>query len=204
METPMTDDVVTLIKAQHREMERLLDQAAQEDADTLALLRQVNELLGPHSEAEESFVYPAIEKADPEEAEEVQDGAAEHHHIEELLGQLLEEDPDDPGYDGKLAAMVGELRHHIEEEEQELLPVLETKASSDKRADLAGRFAEATGWTGKGGGDRGSTDAQPTRAELYDKAKEQKVPGRSGMNKAELAEAVDDGGLKRVGMLPRQ
>ena len=30
----MTDDVVTLIKAQHREMERLLDQAAQEEADT--------------------------------------------------------------------------------------------------------------------------------------------------------------------------
>jgi hemerythrin superfamily protein len=191
----MTDDVVTLIKAQHREMERLLDQAAEEDADTLALLRQVNELLIPHSEAEESFVYPAIEKADPEEAEEVQDGAAEHHHIEELLGQLLEEDPDDPGYDGKLAAMVGELRHHIEEEEQELLPVLETKASSEKRADLATRFAEATGWASR-------PDAQPTRAELYDKAKEQQVPGRSAMSKAELAEAVDDGGLKRIGMLP--
>lgn len=181
----MTDDVVTLIKAQHREMERLLDQAAQEDADTLALLRQVNELLIPHSEAEESFVYPAIEKADPEEAEEIQDGAAEHHHIEELLSQLLQEDPDDPGYDGKLAAMVGELRHHVEEEEQDLLPVLETKASSQTRATLAARFAEATGWTG-------GPDAQPTRAELYDKAKEQKVPGRSGMNKAELAEAVED------------
>ena len=192
----MTDDVVTLIKAQHREMERLLDQAAQEDADTLALLRQVHELLIPHSEAEESFVYPAIEKADPEEAEEVQDGAAEHHHIEELLGQLLEEDPDDPGYDGKLAAMAGELRHHVEEEEQELLPVLETKASSHKRADLAARFAEATGWTGKGSSDLG----EPTRAELYDKAKEQQVPGRSAMNKAELAEAVDHG-LKRVGMV---
>lgn len=151
----------------------------------------MNELLVPHAEAEESFVYPTIEKADPEEAEEVQDGAAEHHHIEELLGQLLEEDPDDPGNDGKLAAMVGELRHHVEEE-QELLPVLETRASSERRADLAARFAHATGWTGKGSSDLGSTDAQPTRAELYDKAKEQKVPGRSGMNKAELAEAVDD------------
>ena len=193
----MTDDVETLIKAQHREIERLLDQAAQEDTDTLALLRQVNELLIPHSEAEESFVYPAIEKADPDEADEVHDGAAEHHHIEELLGQLLKEDPDDPGYDGKLAAMAGELHHHIEEEEQELLPVLGTKASSKKRAELAARFAEATGWTGKSSSDLG----EPTRAELYDKAKEQKVPGRSGMNKAELAEAVDHG-LKRAGMVP--
>jgi hemerythrin superfamily protein len=199
METPMTNDndVVTLIKAQHREMERLLDQAAQENADTFALLRQVHELLIPHSEAEESFVYPAIEKSDPEEAEEVHDGAAEHHHIEELLGQLLEQDPDEPGFDGKLAAMVGELRHHIEEEEQELLPVLETKASSEKRADLAVRFAETTGWTGKGSSDLD----EPTRDELYDKAREQRVPGRSAMNKAELAEAVDHG-LKQVGMAP--
>jgi hypothetical protein len=93
--------------------------------------------------------------------------------------------------------MVGELRHHIEEEEQELLPVLETEASSEKRADLAGRFADATGWTGKDSSDLG----EPTRAELYDKAREQKVPGRSAMNKAELAEAVDHG-LKRVGMRP--
>ncbi|MDQ4010365.1 MAG: Rho termination factor N-terminal domain-containing protein [Actinomycetota bacterium] len=103
--------------------------------------------------------------------------------------------------------MVGELRHHVEEEEQELLPVLETKASSEQRADLAARSAKVTGWTGKGSGGLGSKDGQPTRAELYDKAKELKVPGRSGMNKAELAEAVDEGavdeGLKRIGMLPR-
>ncbi|MGH3787044.1 MAG: hemerythrin domain-containing protein [Pseudonocardiaceae bacterium] len=192
-------DVVTLIKAQHREMERLLDEASQEDADTLSLLRQVSELLIPHSEAEENFVYPAIEKADPEEGEEVKDGTAEHHHIEDLLEQLLEEDPDDPGYDGKLAAMVGELRHHIEEEEQDLLPVLTEKVPSQQRADLAARFADTTSWTGS---DNDSDDGQPTRDELYAKAKEQKVPGRSTMNKAELAEAVDEG-LKRVGMLPK-
>lgn len=188
----MTDDVVTLIKAQHREMERLLNQAAQEEADTLTLLRQVHELLVPHSEAEESFVYPAIAKADPEEGEDVKDGAAEHHHIEGLLKQLLDEDPDEPGYDGKLAAMAGELRHHVEEEEQELLPVLEEKASSRQRANLAARFVKATGWTGKGSSGLGKNE-QPTRAQLYEKAKEQKVPGRSTMNKAELTEAVDHG-----------
>ena len=135
---------------------------------------------------------------DSEQGEEVKDGVAAHRHIEDLLEQLLEEDPDGPGYDGKLAAMVGELRHHIEEEEQELLPVLAEKVSSQQRADLAARFVKATGWTG---GDSASKDDQPTRDELYEKAKEQKVPGRSRMNKAELADAVGTG-LKRVGMLP--
>ena len=183
----MPDDIVTLIKAQHREVERLLDQAEEEGADTLALLRQVSELLIPHSQAEESFVYPAIKRYDASEADEVKDGAAEHHHIEAVLTELLAEDPDSPGYDGKQAGMVGELRHHIEEEEQDLLPVLSEKASAGERAEMAARFATATNWTGGGAG-----DGDATRDELYERAKEQGVPGRSEMTKDELRDAAGE------------
>lgn len=189
----MADDIVTLIKAQHRTIEKLLDRAADEGADTLALLRQVSDLLVPHSEAEESFVYPTIKAKDSSETDEVKDGAAEHHHIEGTLKELLAEDPDGPGYDGKLAGMVGELRHHIEEEEQDLLPVLSDKVSADERAELAQRFAAATHWSGGGAGeDAGSGDGSPTRDELYEKAKEQDVPGRSTMSKDALADAVGE------------
>ena len=187
----MADDVVDVIKAQHREIDRLLDEAMAEGADTAALLRQVSELLTPHSEAEESFVYPAIAKREPEEGEEVKDGAAEHHHIEQVLQELLAGDPDAPGFDGKLAGLVGELRHHVEEEEEELLPVLSEQASAEERAAMGARFAEQTAWTG---GTRGKNDAGeggPTRDELYEQAKEQDVPGRSRMTKAELEDAVD-------------
>ena len=201
----MADDVVDVIKAQHREIDRLLDEAMSEGTDTLALLRQVSDLLQPHSEAEESFVYPAIaQRAPQEEGEEVKDGVAEHHHIEAVLADLLSGDPDEPGYDGKLAALVGELRHHVEEEEEELLPVLSEQASDDDRAEMAARFAEQTGWPRTGGvtsagrasaeagsgGSAGSGDL--TRDELYQKAKEQDVPGRSSMTKAELEQAVED------------
>ncbi|MDQ3537241.1 MAG: hemerythrin domain-containing protein [Actinomycetota bacterium] len=144
----MPDDIVDLIKAQHREVERLLDEAEEEGADTIALLQQVSDLLLPHSEAEESFVYPAIERYEAAEADEVKDGTAEHHHIEAVLRELLAEDPDSPGYDGKQAGMVGELRHHIEEEEQDLLPVLSQRASAEERTEMAVRFAAETGWTG--------------------------------------------------------
>ena len=191
----MADDVVDVIKAQHREIDRLLDQAMAEGSDTTALLRQVSEMLTAHSEAEESFVYPTIAQKQPQEGEEVKDGAAEHHHIDEVLQALLAEEPDAPGFDGRLAGLVGELRHHVEEEEQDLLPVLSEQASDDERAAMGARFAQETGWTGGtgaaaegGAGDEGG----PTRAELYERAKEQDVPGRSKMSKAELGEAVED------------
>ncbi len=104
-------------------------------------------MLTPHSEAEESFVYPRISELQPKEDDEVKDGAAEHHHAEQVLSELLAEDPDAPGYDGKLAGLVGELHHHIEEEESELLPVLSDKAGDDERDAMGDRFLAVTGTT---------------------------------------------------------
>ena len=41
-------------------------------------------------------------------------------------------------------------------------------------------------------GQTAEQQAGPTKAELYEKAKKQDIPGRSKMNKAELAKAVKD------------
>jgi hemerythrin superfamily protein len=184
-------DVVEIIKQQHRQVDDLLDQAQQEGADVLGLLRQVSALLIPHSEAEESFVYPTIRDLDSSEGEEVKDGTAEHQHIEEMLKELLAGEPGSPGYDGKLAALVGELRHHVEEEEQDLLPVLSEQASDEQRAEMGERFAAQTAQGGTAKGSGGDTSSM-SKQELYEKAKEQDVPGRSSMSKDELAQAVDD------------
>ncbi|HEY6796267.1 MAG TPA: hemerythrin domain-containing protein [Kineosporiaceae bacterium] len=204
-------DVVDLIRAAHRQIDELLEQAENSEPDHMVgILQQVAELLRPHSEAEESFVYPAIRQYDTQEDDEVKDGVAEHHHIEGLLEQLLTEDPSGPGYDGKLAAMIGELRHHVEEEEQDLLPVLIEKAGDEQREELGVRFAEVTGLTMDGkdearpssrqgqsqkaeprNGDLGEAGGA-TRADLYEEAKEKEIPGRSNMSKEELARAVEE------------
>ena len=192
-------DVVELIKIQHRRIDELLEQAEQAEPEQMAaLLRQVADLLLPHSQAEESFVYPAIRDYDKAEADEVKDGVAEHHHIEGLLQELLAEDPSGPGYDGKLAAMIGELRHHVEEEEQDLLPVLTERASDEEREELGARFAEVTGHQLEDEAERAEPSPDEdadgdgvTREELYEQAKKKDVPGRSTMSKDELARALD-------------
>ncbi|MFL6128357.1 MAG: hemerythrin domain-containing protein [Mycobacteriales bacterium] len=190
-------DIVDLIKAQHRQVDKLIKdaegKAEQGESRAIpALLQQAADLLLPHSQAEESFVYPRIAELDRSERDEVHDGAAEHHHVEELLRELLAEDPEAAGYDGKLAAMAGELRHHVEEEEQELLPVLSENCPDEERAEMADRFAAATGSGAVRPDPGGSADpSRATRAELYEMAKEQDVSGRSKMSKEELAEAVD-------------
>jgi hemerythrin superfamily protein len=202
-------DVVQVIKEQHKVIGDLLSQAEQEGADVKTLMQQVADLLKPHSEAEESFVYPAIRQRKADEGEQVKDSVAEHHHHEGMLDDLLSQEPDAPGYDGTLAALIGELRHHVEEEEQDLLPVLEKKAGEQEREAMGRRFLEETGQAGGGvGSDAGSASSgsasssgatgsgsdEPTKAELYEKAKEQDVEGRSTMTKDELKEAVEGQG----------
>ena len=138
-------DVVDVIKAQHRIVDSLLTEAEQEGAD----------VDGGHAEggrAAEAALggggvvrLPGIRQKQASETEMVKDGVAEHHHLEGLLDELLTEDPDGPGYDGKLAALIGELRHHVEEEEQDLLPVLSAKAGEKEREAMGRRFLDETG-----------------------------------------------------------
>jgi len=180
-------DIISVIKEQHRLVDRLLEQAAEEGADTAALIQQVADHLLPHSEAEESFVYPTIRKKSEDAGDEVKDGVEEHHHIEDMLRSLLAQQPGDPGYDGTLAALTAELRHHVEEEEEDLLPVLQEKSSPEELERLGQRFERET----SGGGSASASDGEATKAELYEKAKEQDVPGRSTMTKDELSDAVE-------------
>ena len=197
-------DIVELIRSQHRQVDDLLKEAEEkaeqgDKAGIPAVLEQVSVLLLPHSEAEESFVYPTISELDTAERDEVHDGVAEHHHVEALLRELIAADPEAPGYDGKLAAMAGELRHHVEEEEQELLTVLSEKCTAEQRAELGDRFAAATGSAEvrpdaavpPGAAAAQEDLSEASKAELYERAKEQDVPGRSKMTKEQLAEAVE-------------
>lgn len=136
--------VVTLIKEDHKKLEAVFKKLeAAEPADTPPLLKQVQELLVPHSEAEEQVVYPAIKSTSPNEESDVDDGIAEHHHVAVILEQLLTMEPETPGADGLIAAMIGEVRHHVEEEEEQILPTFAKDANNDQLSELGAKFTAA-------------------------------------------------------------
>ena len=135
--------VVTLIKEDHQRLESVFKKLEAQQGDVTALLQQVAELLVPHAKAEEQVVYPAIKAIIPDESQDVEDGLAEHQHVEETLQQLLAMDPDAPGADGLLAAMIGEVRHHVEEEEQDILPAFAEAATNQQLGELGRQFTEA-------------------------------------------------------------
>jgi hemerythrin-like domain-containing protein len=136
--------VITLIKDDHQKLESVFKKLESAEPNKIPdLLQQVAELLLPHSKAEEQVVYPAIKSAAPQEESDVDDGIAEHHHVEEVLEQLKSSDPEAPGVDGLIAAMIGEVRHHVEEEEHDILPKFAAAVDNQRLSELGEEFTRA-------------------------------------------------------------
>ena len=189
-------DAVTLIKNDHRLLEKLFDRLKSGQGDRQAVLVEVAARLAAHSHAEEMKVYPALAEARPGEHGEVEHGAEEHHEAEQMLHRLMAMEPNDPEFESVLTRFVEAVQHHVREEETELLPALERAVDKARLEELGRAFEEICTReleiAGIGAGQ--STMDTRSRAELYEQAKEAGVPGRSGMTKEELAQALREKG----------
>jgi hemerythrin-like domain-containing protein len=136
-------DVVDLLSADHREFDRIFRELEQLRGRTDdASLRRKRELvddvtigLVKHSVAEETQVYPRVEKqVDKEEAEHSKE---EHAEAEETMKRLERMDPDDPGFDAAVEELIREIRHHVEHEESRMFTELRASFSHDELVEMA-------------------------------------------------------------------
>jgi hemerythrin superfamily protein len=208
----MAADAVTLIKNDHRVMETLFEMLQDPNRDRPALVAEVAARLSAHAWAEEERVYPALLKAEPGQEQEVYHGVEEHHEAETLLHKLLVTDPASAEFETVLEEFVGAVKHHVEEEESEILPDLAEAVDQARLEALGTAFEERRleilrshgidpEAVGSGGATIQAAPAQSagradatglTRDELYERAKEADIPGRSSMNKDELAKAIQE------------
>ncbi|WP_182906731.1 hemerythrin domain-containing protein [Microbispora sp. H13382] len=182
----MATDVISLIKEDHRDVESLFERLQKMPENRPALLAELAAKFVAHSEGEEDEVYPALARRRPEEKEEVHHGVEEHHEAEEMISQLLETDPDGPEFDTLLQELIKAVTHHVEEEENDILPVLEKAVPFEERVRLGKAFSKR----------KAEVLAAPlkprsrTKDELSHQAKELGIEGASGMTKDELVAAV--------------
>jgi hypothetical protein len=115
--------VVTLIEDDHKELEAVFRKLESAEPDKIAeLLQQVARLLIPHSKAEGqghvSRHQAGCALRTVGRRRWLGRAPARRGDAEAAAGQR----PESPGVDGLVAAMIGEVSHHVEEEEEELLP----------------------------------------------------------------------------------
>ena len=142
----MAQDAVELIKSDHRTVEKLFREF--EEAGDRAyktkqeLVGQIVEELEVHATIEEETYYPAVEaKARKDGKELIAEAVEEHHVVKILLGELRSMSSEDEAFDAKVTVLMENVRHHVEEEESELLPQSEKILDGDELTRLGEEMA---------------------------------------------------------------
>ena len=139
---PTSGDVVELILEDHRLFEALLRDLRDATADRAAARAALSAVLIAHGEAEESKVYPNLERKDAITDHEAEHGEEEHAEGNEALLALLEcKGTDTQKFDDAVEDLATALNHHIGEEEQTILNPARTEVSEEVRADLGEKWA---------------------------------------------------------------
>ena len=151
----MAQDAVELIKSDHRKVEKLFREF--EEAGDRAyktkqeLVGQIVEELEVHATIEEETYYPAVEaKAKKDGKELIAEAVEEHHVVKILLGELRSMSSEDEAFDAKVTVLMENVRHHVEEEESELLPQSEKILDGDELTRLGEEMAARTRQLGAG------------------------------------------------------
>jgi hemerythrin superfamily protein len=112
---------VSLLKEDHDRVKGLFDQfqAAKSRAAKVKIVRAALTELKVHAAIEEELFYPAVRKPI---GKEIMNEADEEHHVAKLLiAELDVMDGSESHFDAKFHVLAENVRHHIKEEEDEML-----------------------------------------------------------------------------------
>lgn len=188
-------NAINLLKKDHREVEGLFAQF-QESKD-LRVALQICDELERHTKVEEEILYPELKKVDQEL---YQDAVEEHDKVDGIIEQVraLGENEKE-----KLSQLMGRMQelvdHHVKDEEEEDFPAMERECGTDTMESLGARIEQrkqqllqsASAPVGADGSAASKDELLDlTKEELYAKAKDADIEGRSKLDKEGLAEAL--------------
>lgn len=113
-----------MLKEDHQKVQALFQQF-EEAKDSPERMKAISDAaimeLQIHTMLEEELFYPAMRRG--QETEEILNEAEEEHHVVDLLiDEILKMRPQDPHYPAKFTVLAENVKHHIREEEGEMLP----------------------------------------------------------------------------------
>ena len=126
MTTPQQHDIVDEIIADHRQVEAVFGEIenSSDPSNRCELVEHVITELVRHSVGEEQYLYPTARNMLPDGEQVADHELKEHAEAEEVMKELENTDEDDPKFDALVRTLIDDIRHHVADEESELLPKL--------------------------------------------------------------------------------
>ena len=142
----MPSDAIVLLKADHKTVKglfRQFERAGDDQGLKKQVVNQIIEELTVHTFLENTIMYPAVRKALPDLESDVMESYEEHHVADVLCLELIDLAPGNEHFDAKTTVLIENVRHHIEEEEQDWFP--KARKGMDRKAllELGSRIESA-------------------------------------------------------------
>lgn len=142
-------DAIVLLKDDHKTVERLFKQfekLVKDDATPSRKRKVVDEIieeLSVHAAIEEQHFYPSVRDRCEELDDTVLEGLEEHHVVKWTLSELVDLPADHERFDAKVTVLIESVRHHVEEEESEMFPLVRDAMGRKALRELGDALIEA-------------------------------------------------------------
>ncbi|WP_422364249.1 hemerythrin domain-containing protein [Pyruvatibacter mobilis] len=135
-------DIYTEIKNDHDNHRLLLDKLVQTEGDSperARLFAELKEDVTAHADAEEQTFYAAL-IAKPDAQEQARHSVAEHKDAADLIEELEDTDFSSPGWLATARKLCDELKHHMDEEEEDVFELGRKLIPADEADKLGTDF----------------------------------------------------------------
>ncbi|RYZ80734.1 MAG: hemerythrin domain-containing protein [Proteobacteria bacterium] len=158
------DDIIDLILEDHKPLKKLIKVLKNSDKYDLEERQEAFEEFAPllitHAKPEEQTLYIAM-KDEEDLREEGYEGDVEHALADQLLEEIKRTDDEDL-WSARVKVLAEMVEHHIEEEEEEMLPDFRKNSEVEQRAELGAIYVEKKAkLEAMGGKDSPEEDAMP-------------------------------------------
>jgi|SRR6476660_1080786 len=140
----MSTDAIVLLKQDHKDVQKLFREFEQaDDARTRGrVVGQIIEALTVHTYLENECMYPQVRELLPDLEDDVLESYEEHHVVDLLCAELADMDPADERYPAKATVLIENVRHHVEEEEQDWFPKVREGLGRKQLQEIGERMIE--------------------------------------------------------------
>lgn len=141
----MSTDAITVLKEDHREVARLFNEfekSSTTKARKAQIVKEAMHKLTVHTFIEDQVMYPEVRTLVPEIEDDILESYEEHHVVDVLMAELAGMSPEDERWEAKFTVLMENVRHHVEEEEQEWFPKVREALSRKQLQDIGARMIE--------------------------------------------------------------
>jgi hemerythrin superfamily protein len=142
----MSTDAIVILKQDHVEIRRLFREFERSSDSAPAtrgkLVDRILELLTVHTYIENEVMYPRVRALLPDLEDDVLESYEEHHVADVLCMELFTMTPEDERFTAKTTVLIENVRHHMEEEEDEWFPKVRDALGRTKLKELGAAMLE--------------------------------------------------------------